>query len=224
VLQKAACDGNLLGWKAPNGTGQGRHRARGKEGTVKEFLWIIAGMWIVFMGWLFIPALVRGGARPQKISPTYVRRSLLVFAIVIVVFIAAGREDPEIFLVRFLPDTILTGLAGVILTVLGLGFSAYARLHLGRNWSSMVMIKEGHQLIKTGPYSIVRNPMYTGLLTAYCGLVIALGILAALAALVIVITAIWMKIKAEEELLEEQFGWEYNQYRRDVKALIPWLL
>ena len=207
-----------------NGTGQGRHRARGNEDTVKEFLWIIAGMWIVFMGWLFIPALVRGGPRPQKISQTYVRRSLLVFAIVMIVFIAAGREDPEIFLVRFLPDTIFTGMAGVILTVLGLGFSAYARLHLGRNWSSMVMIKEGHQLIRSGPYSIVRNPMYTGLLTAYCGLVIALGILAALAALTIVITAIWMKIKAEEELLEEQFGGEYNQYRRDVKALIPGLL
>ena len=177
-------------------------------------------MWAVFMGWLFIPSLLRGGPKPQKVSQTYVRRSFLVFAIVIVVFIVAGQIDPEIFLVRFLPDNGLTGIAAVVLTLSGLCFSAYARIHLGRNWSSMVMIQEGHRLIRTGPYRYVRNPMYTGLFTAYTGVVVALGIVAALAAFVIITGAIWIKIKAEEELLKEQFEEEYEQYRSDVPARI----
>ena len=191
---------------------------------MNEFLWIIMGIWVMFLGWLFIPALVQGVPKPKKFSQTYLRRSLLIFVIVMVVFIVAGREDPGIFLVRVLPDTVFTGIVGVVLTVLGLGFSAYSRRILGRNWSSMVEIKEGHQLIRTGPYQYVRNPMYTGMLTAYIGLVIVLGILAAFAALVILVIAIRVKISAEEELLEEQFGEEYNQYRREVKALIPGIL
>jgi len=187
---------------------------------MQEVLWIIVAAWFVFMGWLFVPSILRGGPRPQKVSGSYVRWSLIIFAIVIVVFVFIGREDPGLFLERFLPDSILTGLAAVALTLLGLGFSAYARLHLGRNWSSMVMIQEGHRLIRTGPYRYVRNPMYTGLLTAYIGVVVALGIIAALAALVILLGAIWMKIKAEEDILAENFGEEYLQYKRDVPARI----
>ena len=124
---------------------------------------------------------------------------------------------------RFIPDTTAAGLVGIALTVIGLGFSVWARSHLGKNWSSIVMIKEEHRLIRTGPYRFVRNPMYTGMLTAYIGVVIALGILAALFAFVMVIGAIWIKISAEEELLLEQFGEEYDQYRRDVKAIIPFI-
>jgi len=198
----------------------GRMRVNG----LPEFFWIIAGIWIAFLGWLFIPALFCGGSKPQKISRTYVHRSLLIFAVVIAVFIVGGRVDPGISLVRFVPDTAIAGLAGTVLTVIGLGFSVWARLHLGKNWSSMVMIKEEHQLIRTGPYRFVRNPMYTGMLTAYIGVVIALGILAGLFALVILIISLWIKISAEEEMLQEAFGEEYEQYRRDVKAIIPFIV
>ena len=197
----------------------------GRNGDlVKEFLWIIAGIWAVFMGWLFIPAFIRGGPEPEKISPTYARRSIVLFVLIIAVFILWSRTDPDLVLTRFVPDTAAAGIAGIALTIIGLGFSAYARRYLGKNWSSMVMIKEGHQLIRTGPYRWVRNPMYTGMLTAYLGLVIAFGIVAALAALVILFAALWIKITAEQELLEEKFGEEYRQYRRDVKAIIPFLL
>ncbi|HUH78808.1 MAG TPA: isoprenylcysteine carboxylmethyltransferase family protein [Methanoregula sp.] len=177
------------------------------------------------MGWLFIPALLRGGPKPEKISPTYVRRSLLIFVVVLAVFIVAGRSDPGIFLIRFVPDSDLTGMTGVAFTILGLGFSAYARLSLGRNWSSLVMIREGHQLVRTGPYRFVRNPMYTGMLTAFIGAVIAIGMLAALAALAILVVSLWMKIMAEEELLREKFGEEFLRYKREVRAaIIPWVV
>lgn len=191
---------------------------------MKEVLLIIAGIWAVFMGWLFIPAFLRGRPKPGRISRTYVQRSLLLFALVIAVFFLGETTRPGILLERFAPDTLVVGLIGIVLTILGLGFSAYARIHLGRNWSSMVMIQEGHQLIRTGPYRFVRNPMYTGMLTAFIGLVLAIGIVAALAALVILILSLWLKIAAEEEILREEFGEEYEQYRQSVKALIPGIL
>jgi|WetSurMetagenome_2_1015567.scaffolds.fasta_scaffold01620_12 protein-S-isoprenylcysteine O-methyltransferase Ste14 len=188
---------------------------------MQEFLWIIAGIWAIFMGWLFIPGLIRGGPKPGRISKTYIQRSLLLFVLVLAVFIMAASVDPGVLSERFAPDTIVTGLIGVTLTAAGLGFSGYARLHLGRNWSSMVMIKEGHQLIRTGPYRFVRNPMYTGMLTAFIGLVVAIGTVTALAALVILLISLWMKIAAEEELLMKKFGEEYERYRRNTWALIP---
>ena len=86
------------------------------------------------------------------------------------------------------------------------------------------MIKTGHQLIRTGPYRFVRNPMYTGILIAFLGAVIAIGELLALFALAIGIVSIWVKIKAEEELLLEKFGEEYVHYKQEVKAIIPFVL
>ena len=191
---------------------------------MKEFLWIIAGIWAVFLGWLFIPAFVRGMPKPEKVSGSYMRRSLVFFVVILVFFVLWARADPGLFLTRFVPDSLAAGGAGVALTLAGLAFSAYARGYLGKNWSSMVMIKEGHQLIRTGPYRYVRNPMYSGMVVAYLGLVIALGIVAILAALVIFFAALWIKITAEQELLEEKFGDEYRQYRRHVKAIIPFVL
>jgi protein-S-isoprenylcysteine O-methyltransferase Ste14 len=206
--------------KVPSCTGWAGEN--GKE--VKEVLFIIGGIWAVFLCWLFVPAFIRGGPKPGRISHRYIRHSLLLFVLVIAVFFLAENTDPGILLERFAPDTVAVGLAGIALTVSGLGFSAYARLHLGRNWSSMVMIRKGHRLIRTGPYRFVRNPMYTGMLMAFTGLILALGIVAALAALVILIVSLWMKIAAEEEILREEFGEEYEQYRRSVKALIPGIL
>jgi protein-S-isoprenylcysteine O-methyltransferase Ste14 len=89
----------------------------------------------------------------------------------------------------------------------------------------MVMIKVGHQLIRTGPYRIVRNPIYTGILIAFVGAAIAIGELLAFVALVIGFVSVWVKIKAEEEILLEKFGKEYLQYKRDVRAaIIPWVV
>jgi protein-S-isoprenylcysteine O-methyltransferase Ste14 len=54
-------------------------------------------------------------------------------------------------------------------------FSVWARVHIGRNWSGVVTIKEGHELVDTGPYALVRHPIYTGLLVAFIGSAFARG-------------------------------------------------
>jgi protein-S-isoprenylcysteine O-methyltransferase Ste14 len=51
----------------------------------------------------------------------------------------------------------------------------WARRHLGRNWSASVVVKEGHALVRTGPYQYVRHPIYSGILLAFLGIVVTIG-------------------------------------------------
>ncbi len=88
----------------------------------------------------------------------------------------------------------------------------------------MVTIKSGHHLIRTGPYRIVRNPMYAGMLAALVGAAVAVGELLAFVVVGIIVIGIWLKITAEEEILQEKFGEEYTRFRREVKSLIPYVL
>jgi len=188
------------------------------------YLQIIAGIWIVFMILFFAPAL-RDGIPVERRSSRYIRWSFMVALAVIVLAIVLATYVPDALVLRVIPASPPAGMAGIVLTLAGLGFSAWARYHLGRYWSSMVMIKVGHRLIRTGPYRFVRNPIYTGLIVAFAGAAIAIGELLAFVALVIGIVSVWVKIRAEEEILLEKFGEEYLQYKRDVRAaIIPWVL
>jgi protein-S-isoprenylcysteine O-methyltransferase Ste14 len=187
------------------------------------FLWSIAGMWAAFMAFLYIPALLTG-APAERRSSRYFRQSVMILLLALIAVTILNWYDPDLFLIRVVPDTIATSIAGVLLTAIGLGFAGWARVHLGRFWSGEVMIKIGHQLVRTGPYQFVRNPMYTGILIAFVGAAIAIGELYAFVAVGIGAMGIWMKIKAEEEILLEQFGGEYLQYQREVRRIIPFIL
>ena len=98
-----------------------------------------------------------------------------------------------------------------------------ARLHLGGNWSGTVTIKRGHTLVRTGPYAVVRNPIYTGLLVAALGTAIALGHLRDLAATGTLLALYLYKIRVEERFMTEQFSEQYLQYKRETKTLIPFV-
>ncbi len=192
--------------------------------TSRIYLQIIAVIWIVFMASIFLPAL-RGGVPAERWSSRYLQRSFAVALVAVILVIILGTFGSEALVLRVVPGSPLAGMTGIVLTVAGLGFSVWARYHLGRYWSSMVMVKIGHRLIRTGPYRLVRNPMYTGILIAFVGAVIAIGELLAFVALVIGIASIWIKIKSEEEILTEKFGEEYLQYKREVRAaIIPWVV
>jgi protein-S-isoprenylcysteine O-methyltransferase Ste14 len=79
-------------------------------------------------------------------------------------------------------------------------------------------------LVRTGPYSIVRHPIYTGLLVAFAGTALVIGAFWALLALFILLIVLWMKIRLEEKVLAEEFGESYIQYKKEVKALVPFIL
>jgi protein-S-isoprenylcysteine O-methyltransferase Ste14 len=105
----------------------------------------------------------------------------------------------------------------------GLGFSVWARLHLGTNWSVSVTLKEGHELVRSGPYGLVRHPIYTGCLLALAGAVLIGAQWRGLAGLLLIFGSLAYKVRVEENWLSGHFGGDYAQYRRDVAALIPGL-
>ncbi len=114
-------------------------------------------------------------------------------------------------------------IAGFVLQLVGLGFSVWARRHLGMNWSVSVTIKEDHELIRSGPYALVRHPIYTGCLVALLGGVLIDESWRAALGLALVFASLAYKVRLEETWLTGHFGPSYSQYRRQVAALIPGL-
>jgi protein-S-isoprenylcysteine O-methyltransferase Ste14 len=87
-----------------------------------------------------------------------------------------------------------------------------------------VTLKEGHELIISGPYARVRHPIYTGLLLAFIGSAMAIGEWRAVLAFALASLAFWRKLRLEERLMHEQFGENYQAYCQRVPALIPFVL
>ncbi len=125
---------------------------------------------------------------------------------------------------RFLPWAEWTFWVGAALTAAGLLFSMWARHELGRNWSGTVTIKQGHELVTSGPYGIVRHPIYTGLLLAFVGSALARGEWRGVLAVALAFGALWRKLRVEERWMLEQFSDAYRAYSRHVAALVPFVL
>jgi protein-S-isoprenylcysteine O-methyltransferase Ste14 len=112
--------------------------------------------------------------------------------------------------------------AMVGLATLGFLFCWWARLHLGRLWSGWITKKEGHRIIDTGPYAIVRHPIYTGVLTAALATMAVKGTGHAMLGVALLIAGYWLKARLEERFLREELGAEaYDSYRRRVPMLVP---
>ncbi len=114
-------------------------------------------------------------------------------------------------------------IAGTVLTVLGLAFATWARVHLGRYWSGMITLKQGHKLIRSGPYRITRHPIYTGLLAAALGSAATAATADAMVGFVLIAAANIVKLWREEALMIRQFGEEYLRFKGEVPALVPLL-
>jgi protein-S-isoprenylcysteine O-methyltransferase Ste14 len=111
-------------------------------------------------------------------------------------------------------------LAGV--TLAGILFAWWARIHLGRLWSSGVTRKANHHVVDTGPYSLVRHPIYTGLLAAALATTIAQATATAIGGWILIVLGIWIKARAEERFLVTELEPEaYASYRLRVPMLLP---
>lgn len=122
---------------------------------------------------------------------------------------------------RFVPMGPAAAYTGLALTMVGLALSLWARFYIGRNWNALVVFTENHQLVRSGPYAIVRHPIYAGFMLATLGTAIAFGQATGLVAVALIVISWGYKSRLEEALMIEQFGAEYEQYRREVKGLIP---
>lgn len=115
--------------------------------------------------------------------------------------------------------------AALLILVGGISFCCWARLHLGRQWSPDVARKEEHHIVDTGPYRLVRHPIYTGFIVVYVGLTALCANWLALFALALLIFGLWLKARAEEQFLIEELGTTaYGDYRARTPMLVPTFL
>ncbi len=180
-----------------------------------SYSWILVGVI-----WLITSVISKPAVRVQSTGSRAVQVVLTVLAFLLL-FDKDLRVGPLAW--RFVSESPLIWGIGAALTIAGIVFAIGARFFLGTNWSSMVTVKENHQLIRRGPYAIVRHPIYSGLLLALAGTALAFGEIRGLLAIVLATVGFRLKSLTEESFMVEQFGAEYVQYRRDVKALIPFI-
>ena len=112
---------------------------------------------------------------------------------------------------------------GLALTIGGCAFAVWARTVLGSNWSSMVTVKQDHELILRGPYAAVRHPIYSGFLLALTGTAIAVGEIRAFLGLGLAFIGFLVKSAAEEKFMREEFSADYARYCQRVRRLIPFI-
>ena len=178
-------------------------------------------VWIVFIVYWRIKAA--GTKTTQRIEPA-ASRIIRAVVLLIVVAILSIPRIPLPWLYRQLwPSGLWSFCIGAVVTVAGLLFAVWARRHLASNWSSAVTIKQGHELITTGPYALVRHPIYTGILTGFLGSAIALCQVRGIIGIVLMFLVFWAKFRREEQWMRSQFGETYSIYALRTAALVPYL-
>jgi len=125
---------------------------------------------------------------------------------------------------RFLENTPAMAGTGLALTAAGVALAIWARWHLGENWSSMVTLKAGHELVRSGPYRHIRHPIYTGILVAMAGTALVMGRVRGLVALGITLVAFYAKARKEERWLGKEFGAGFEAHARETGMFLPRLL
>jgi protein-S-isoprenylcysteine O-methyltransferase Ste14 len=180
---------------------------------------VIAGLWIAFVACWIVLAVWNSTAEKRADFRAELPYRLVLIVGAIVFFIPAhGYYGPlRLWLVTRTEAWICVGLIA-----LGFAFSAWARVHLGSLWSASVTKKPDHHIVDTGPYGIVRHPIYTGILLAVCATAAAKGTVLGLVGALLITIGIWLKARLEERWLREELGADaYDSYRRRVSKLIP---
>ena len=122
---------------------------------------------------------------------------------------------------RFAPDSTRLDYAGFAATLIGLAVAAWARIHLGRNWSDKVVIQAGHQLIRTGPYARLRHPIYSGVLLGVLGTAVVLGEWRGAIAFLLLLTNYAIKARKEDRVLARNFGDDFLLHEKQAGFLLP---
>lgn len=179
----------------------------------------IAICWLIFAVYWCVSAFqVKRTAERKSLPSALAYRLPLIFGIALIWGTGIShRWKPPSF-------SHATCALAAIICVCGLMVAIWARLTLAGNWSSSVTFKQGHELIRTGPYRFVRHPIYSGILLMLLGTVIQNGRLYGWLGLVIMSVGFWIKLRQEEQLMLQHFPDQYPAYCKEVKALVPWIL
>jgi protein-S-isoprenylcysteine O-methyltransferase Ste14 len=187
------------------------------------WFWLFSGPWIVFGAWWIIRAMSAAKtASRESVASSISHRVFLGLGAL--TFILDSQGTLGRLSTPLWRQSLALALVSVALVVGGVAFAIWARETLGRYWSGTITLKEGHRVIKTGPYALARHPIYTGLMTAFVGTALVRGDVAGMIAVALMAIGIGRKIAIEERLLSTHFGAEYGAYKQQVKTIIPFIL
>jgi protein-S-isoprenylcysteine O-methyltransferase Ste14 len=182
---------------------------------------LIILFWLVFVVYWFFSALgVKKNIRDSEWRRNAGIRILLI--IVVAAVVVALLQVSSFWRFFGYQSSESVQAIGVILCGAGVAFAIVARRHLGRNWSGTPSMKEGHELITSGPYRFVRHPIYTGMLFAIFGSALAGGIVW-LAVFIIFSANFLYRIPIEERYMVQLFPDEYPEYKKTTKVLVPFI-
>jgi len=126
--------------------------------------------------------------------------------------------------VQLTPQTAIFGIIGVALTAISVLFAIWARFSLGRNWSgNTATVKQDHALITSGPYRLVRHPIYTGFIFGMLGTALTIGTTTAYLGVVLFCVAAAIRMQIEEKVMETKFPKDYPAYKKTSKRIVPWV-
>jgi protein-S-isoprenylcysteine O-methyltransferase Ste14 len=183
---------------------------------------VVISCWIVFVASWLLAALSTKRTVYRESGTQRLRYWVLL--LIAYLFLTRGRQLPSPLNMSVLPHTAPVACTGALLCVAGLGLALWARVILGRNWSGVVTLKEGHELVERGPYRFVRHPIYAGILTMVFASALVLGHVAGFVGTLLMFVSFWIKLGHEEKLMLQQFPERYAAYQQRAKRLIPFLL
>jgi len=187
------------------------------------YRWLIVALWLAFLLYWASSAI---GAKRSVGGRAWRReaglRLILIMLVVLVLHVPATRHVLRIAEAHEASGA-LAGIVGVTVCALGIGLAILARFHLGRNWGMPMSRKDDPELVTTGPYAVIRHPIYTGMLLAMLGSAIAVSVLWGLPLLLFGAYFVYSAVR-EERLMTQQFPQEYPAYRKRTWMLLPFLL
>lgn len=185
--------------------------------------WWIVGLWFAFVIYWAVAAMFvkRGGGRIMSRNGLYIR---LAVAAAIVIALKLTHRSPDLRILHAAGQAnVGMAVAGALMASAGAVLAFAARATIGRNWGTPATRRTDTELVTTGPYRLVRHPIYSGMLLMLFGTALGLipiwWIVAVAAGIYFFFSA-----RAEEKFMIERFPDDYPEYRARTKMLVPFLL
>jgi len=178
-----------------------------------QFAWAVTGVYFL------ASALLTNRIKRREAFSGRLLDSLLLFGGYFLIFSQIplpGVSNPQ-----FVAPREALQIAGVVFTYLGLPLTIWSRARLGRYWSGVVALKQDHRLIQSGPYRVVRHPLYSGIILAAIGMVFCVTTWSSLLGTAALLTCFERRAHKEDALLASEFGSEFERYRQSTGRLLP---